>query len=640
MRFFEGHRRELTKGSFIRGTKTSLASTEGTLSLRGVAGLGIDSLTIKGDTEQPLHSVIDVTGETPYLGISDVYADYRNGTEQFSECWFSSITYMPEGFYRNGWEFNSAVFLELPRAWREGDVTLTIKRKGEGELASIEDVYLVKGEIYSPVSTVTELTPLLLDGEASEQRLNNTEYTHIMIADRDDNEDRSVTLAHSLNVFVQDYKIEAIALVSEPTISIPVPIKSTGDGGLSVELKGKNLIGKVQIKRTQEWVDIEGFSIENTNAYYTDLLTGFDVTPGTTYTITFDYEFKSLEGPKNPYWLVGLGKGGFKEMLDNKLNNNRPTGRFPNYTKGSTAFVFTTPDELVYDELCLRIPSADAHISCKMYISKFMLTKGEDTSSSYEAYVEPTQIEIPSQVNGIDLLLGGIGEYRDELIISKNPPLVLYNQRVNRYKFTGDEELIPEADGNELSYKYTNESWDIKDSYLLCTHFKTCGSLEMDNYSVSQRGNAIIFKTDGKESLEEFKELLRDMAQRGKPVTVYTVRNEPIEYDFSDTEWGKALPLVNAPYGTDCTLDIISALPPSYLLGEYYSVDSQALNSLIVSYKNEDGEEIAEKRSLILRKGSRYKLITPQIEGYEPVDKEITGVLLKDGEITIIYRRK
>ncbi len=108
-------------------------------------------------------------------------------------------------------------------------------------------------------------------------------------------------------------------------------------------------------------------------------------------------------------------------------------------------------------------------------------------------------------------------------------------------------------------------------------------------------------------------------------------------YDFSDTEWAKALLDLNVPYGCDGYLWVQGA---SKIECEYFTIKNENKYTLTVYYNDEDGQKIESQRLYHVRQGSVYKITPPHISGYVAISQEESGIISQNTEITLIYKKE
>ncbi len=135
------------------------------------------------------------------------------------------------------------------------------------------------------------------------------------------------------------------------------------------------------------------------------------------------------------------------------------------------------------------------------------------------------------------------------------------------------------------------------------------------------------------DNLEDF---LADLDQN--PLEIEYGLAEEITHDITSTELGQALLRLCVERGLDGTLRVESELGISSISCDYYSQESEDKVVLTVSYQNEAGEALMDDKTHNVRRGSKYQIVSPQIDGYEPTEKEAFGVA--DGDLTIILKYK
>jgi hypothetical protein len=147
----------------------------------------------------------------------------------------------------------------------------------------------------------------------------------------------------------------------------------------------------------------------------------------------------------------------------------------------------------------------------------------------------------------------------------------------------------------------------------------------------------VIFRTDGKQTLDEFKAFLKEQYENGTPVTVVNKRQKAREHDITKTELGQALLSLATRQGTNY-LEIVGDHEPSALNVTYYSESEQDQVNLTIKYMCGD-REIKDPRVQEVRKGSKYLIVAPHIDGYTRISSEVYGVADENVEIELIYKK-
>jgi hypothetical protein len=131
---------------------------------------------------------------------------------------------------------------------------------------------------------------------------------------------------------------------------------------------------------------------------------------------------------------------------------------------------------------------------------------------------------------------------------------------------------------------------------------------------------------------------LKEQNANGTPVTVLAELEKPMEYDITKTELGQALLSLATRQGTNY-LEIVGDLEPSALNVTYYSESEQDQANLTIKYMCGD-REIKEPRVQEIRKGSKYLIVAPHIDGYTRISSEVYGVADESTTIELIYKEE
>ena len=273
--------------------------------------------------------------------------------------------------------------------------------------------------------------------------------------------------------------------------------------------------------------------------------------------------------------------------------------------------------------------------------------------TEYEPYFEPVTVNIPSEVTLTDgtvvPLLMGEG---DTLTIDNHKNKVIYASTFDQYTFTGDEKnwldvsTLLNQEGksrfrNNLILKFylkNKKAYSTINNPVIRLSGQTINSdYGIQLYSVGSDGNSharYVFFTLPTMTLAEFRQWLKD-----NPTTLRYEIETPVEYDLTDTEVGKQLLALSIPYGNDCIIKVKGQdIQPS--LGEcvYNTIDETLEDklSLTIFYKDTEGNELAPSQVHLLRKGTSYSVKPLNIEGYVVTD-EYKGVIKENTEITIEY---
>jgi hypothetical protein len=164
-----------------------------------------------------------------------------------------------------------------------------------------------------------------------------------------------------------------------------------------------------------------------------------------------------------------------------------------------------------------------------------------------------TYITIPKSItlNGENVPLL-FSEY-DKLTVDRLNNKVVYSQGSFTYSYTGEEtgtSKLAITSGNGNNYRsyygslfnklYNSISCYSNIGYL--SHFKKGAWKPLSAYGTCAiRTTDIIFRTDGVQTLDEFKAFLKEQYDNGTPVTFIAQRQTPIEHDITNTDLGQSL---------------------------------------------------------------------------------------------------
>ncbi len=305
-----------------------------------------------------------------------------------------------------------------------------------------------------------------------------------------------------------------------PTPDAPVDIISVESA--SAILYGKNLLN----------VD-EHFAFTG--------IPGFDVYfPAGVYVLSFESE--SHAGEKPPEF----------RFYDNKIWNTIDEN---NKVKTVT---LTKPETKIYIYSNGTSNANSTGVSAS--IEKLMLSK---VGGDYEPHKEPQTITLPHTLPGIPVESGG--NYTDangqqwicdEIDLARGVKV----QRIQKLTLNGTEanwdENTVASEVGVVAYQLYNNTFNATAKHCLCSHFQNGGQWAAGVSAVSNlmwiaSANVMVFKTDGEQSLDDFKAWLSEQNEAGTPVSVLYLLSAPIETPLSEAEFSayKAL-LSNKPTTT------------------------------------------------------------------------------------------
>ena len=136
------------------------------------------------------------------------------------------------------------------------------------------------------------------------------------------------------------------------------------------------------------------------------------------------------------------------------------------------------------------------------------------------------------------------------------------------------------------------------------------------------------------DNLNDFK---ADLDQN--PTEIQYTLEEPIVHDLTETDLGRSLLSLCPARGETVIFKVEGGLVGIPIKLEYYSREEAETVTLTIKYVDENGNEIKEPRVNNTRKGSKYLIIAPHIDGYKRVSTEVYGVSDEDTEIELLYRK-
>ena len=287
------------------------------------------------------------------------------------------------------------------------------------------------------------------------------------------------------------------------------------------------------------------------------------------------------------------------------------------------------------------------------YIKNFMVNTGEP--KPYEPYFReeiaiPTSVEVEGAI--VDLRLAHIPnllDWRgttatDYLKVDKVANKVEYVQGIGKVILDNNTEFsYSTARPNVFSALPFLENTVNFGNSAYCNKYQIyigVGNILNLDYAFSTDGryyggqlSRISIKDIRFDNVADFK---ADLEQ--SPIEVLYCLETPITHDITSTELGQALLRLCVDRGLDGTLRVESELGISSLSCDYYSQENEDKVLLTVSYQNEAGDALMNDKTHNVRRGSKYQIVSPQIDGYEPSEKEVFGIA--DGDLTIILKYK
>lgn len=453
-----------------------------------------------------------------------------------------------------------------------------------------------------------------------------------------------------------------------PTPETPIPIENANDDGMSVILRGENLFN-AQGGRSYE-IHISEFSFgnnfikkKNTRTAGEDRIIFSNQYPSGTYTLSFKSKY-SFEGWYSVRLMCtktftgGTYNSVYKAYYKDIASNTDP----------DVTYSFTVNDTF---EIGFGFNTTSASGYGTMELYDITLTPTSQ-AVEYKPYFEET-IEIPTEItstvdkpiirDGVALADGKsvpivLAKYvsarpqsypeilYDKITVDRVSSKVIYNSYTVKHSITGTEKSI--STGGDAWYSSQKGHVMAYASILIGTEVKTpygyCNQFTLEHYTGALKDNhfanstVIIFKLPGTPSLDEYKTFFQQQYEKGTPVEIQLPRKKPIEYDISNTDLGQALLSLATRQGANY-LEIVGDLEPSALNVTYYSESEQDQVNLTIKYMCE-GREIKEPRVQEIRKGSKYLIVAPHINGYTRISSEVYGVADENTTIELIYKEE
>ena len=238
----------------------------------------------------------------------------------------------------------------------------------------------------------------------------------------------------------------------------------------------------------------------------------------------------------------------------------------------------------------------------------------------------------------------------DKLTVDGKNKRVIYTEGSWQREMTGTERLLLKTNTKPEYGNWYHFGTQIYDNaipatgYGYCSHFKRGTFVDSSsNCSFIPSSNDIVvfFRKDDITTLDDFKAWLQQKYAEGNPVVLLVKRTtaNTIEHDITNTDFGQALLSMRVPSEADSTLEIKGGLDEVPLSLAYYSCKEADVVNITIRYLDENGNEIGEPRVNKTRKGSKYLIVAPHIDGYTRVSSETYGVADSDTEIILEYRR-
>lgn len=348
---------------------------------------------------------------------------------------------------------------------------------------------------------------------------------------------------------------------ASPTPEAPIPIQNANDNGMSVILRGENLFnaqGEVAFGA--------GFSrFEFGNNYVTnrsvaqaaaDFIVFSKTYPAGTYTISAKGEYGADNFAFHFLCTASFSGGTYNSYYKSYYST------FVRDESPYETITFTTTKDFSIGFAYSGYPTDFK----KGTIYDIMLTPTSQ-AVEYKPYIEET-VEIPTSVNNIPLIFT---EY-DKLLVDRLNNKVVYETYAFPYTYTGEESYSVSGWASDLGYGNYYQTIPKNNvaftDVLASTHFKKgkwtqSTIMKTQTNIVTYTGTwYIVFKTDGTQSLDDFKAWIKSQYDAGTPVCVIAKRKYAIEHDITNTDLGQALLALATRKGTNY-FEISSNLAPS-----------------------------------------------------------------------------
>lgn len=451
-------------------------------------------------------------------------------------------------------------------------------------------------------------------------------------------------------------------VIEKPPLVIPAypqEIVNANNEGMRITLHGDNFLNKQEFS-------LEGLRNETAFSNHASIVFPYTklnliLKPNTKY--RFSCEIEGVTGmPDGATFKVGQG---FLIMNSAQTTvwGTRTSRILNNGEIFEQKFAFTTPSNFYEQKYEIRVYtgyySLDGSKVASCIFRNVQITKDTGAYLHYQPYFNQ-EISIPPsvEVDGatVDLNMASISitsttnityTKTDYLTVDRLSNKVLYHQNIGKKTLNSSNMLwhiYTSGKGIILFFSRTdigaakNYNPIVTNKYLGYTgvHIASKHDYGITTDSVWWSGAwkcAITIHDIRFDNLEDF---LADLDQN--PLEIEYGLAEEITHDITSTELGQALLRLCVERGLDGTLRVESELGISSISCDYYSQESEDKVVLTVSYQNEAGEALMDDKTHNVRRGSKYQIVSPQIDGYEPTEKDAFGVA--DGDLTIILKYK
>lgn len=657
MRYFDRHRKRLTKHHYIRGTLKSV-SGEQEVKIEDSAGVPFNKIEIAGNTSQKQYqgyqqigfkdftqSCTDTDGNVLNIDCKDGIFTLNGKSNKRIPFTFDNKTMSNQKLKAGTYTFTTT--------WmRETGADGLIANSGGCDSRYIDSVTGEDKYLYFSERTVVTF----------ENDITFRYMQPYMVVNREFDGDKFAIGVFKGDVATADFPPYEtyVGGIPSPNPLYPQEIENTNSEGMSVVVRNPNLLqfkdysgGKTDSDgNVLTWEMKDGIVTVNgkTNAFTVINLDGKSFVqevyePGT-YSYTASYYNSENPLIRGCDWL-------FRYTDDN-------TSRIGGYTEGSTPSRRVTTKTI---DKPFRLGCAQLYIYANTEYKDFKYTIGlfkgsytAETMPPYSTYFReeiaiPTSVEVEGEI--VDLRFAKQGEKADKLIVDKISGKVTYEQWVKTeplpiesatWNVTTTANQVNTLRVSTLLYN--SYSGIRMNEGLLINKFKEIFDLTLDEQSfylatgsllgwIGIRVNRDLLETQDSAGVKKW---LQTQQDEGDPVLVNYALLTPITHDITSTELGQALLGLCVDRGLDGTLRVESGLGISSLSCDYYSQENEDKVLLTVSYQNEAGDALMNDKTHNVRRGSKYQIVSLQIDGYEPSEKEVFGIA--DGDLTIILKYK
>ncbi len=128
------------------------------------------------------------------------------------------------------------------------------------------------------------------------------------------------------------------------------------------------------------------------------------------------------------------------------------------------------------------------------------------------------------------------------------------------------------------------------------------------------------------------------------PLSEQIENDEPSVYDLSSSDLAQELLSLNMPCYLSGSIEVTpndEKMPHvSGIEVEYYSTTRDEMSILTIDFIDTEGAEIQASKEYSVRKGARYLIIPPHIDGYMPILEKQEGIASGDTTVSLIYKEE